>query len=157
VYFSGGVQMALISESMLEHLGVPGSSPEERTLNFYSEERQNATAKVAPNDAITGLLQYFNENGFDEWSTSGIYEGSAGATFVVKVRDEVRSMPRPEGSMADPDQKEQYNEFAKAFLEVYNFIQGRQNVQGNVRFQKPILSRKLQSEANGSIGLGGSR
>lgn len=157
VLYSDGSQMSLISESMLELLGVPGKNADERTMNFYSEERDNANAKVAPNDAITGLLQYFSQEGFDEWSTPGIYDGDAGSTFVVKVNDDVRSMAKPEGPMADPGKKIQYGLFMKAFFEIYNFIEARQNVEGQVHFKKPILSRKLQREIDGSVGLEGSR
>ncbi len=157
VLFSDGQQMSLISESMLEQLGVPGETPDERTMNFYSQERSSATVKVAPNDAVTGFLQYLSESGFDGWAAPGIYEGPASSSIVVKIDEDVRSMPQPTGAMADPDQLTQYVEFITMFTNVYNAIEGRQNVEGNVRFHKPVLSEKLRKEVGGNIGLGGSR
>lgn len=157
VLFSDGTQMSLISESMLRVLGVPGKDADERTMNFYSQKRQSATAKVAPNDAVTGLIQYLGQSGFDDWATAGVFEGSAPSTIIVKINEDVRSMAQPTGAMADPAKLTQYVEFINAFMEVYNLIQGRQNVDGKVRFEKPVLSSKLRSEAEAGIGLGGSR
>lgn len=152
---TSGKRFVLISEAMLETIGIDGASAEERTRNFYSTQRDDAAAKVAPNDAVAGLVQYYEQNGFSTWATPGEFAGSAPSHLTVTIDGETRSMAQPTGTSADPAQLTQYIEFVRGTLEVYNAILGRQNVDGVTEFRKPELSDRLMRETGG-VGLGGN-
>ncbi len=150
---TSGKRFVLISEAMLEQIGVEGASVEERTRNFYSTQRDDAAAKVAPNDAVAGLVQYYEQNGFATWANPGEFSGSAPSHLTVTIDGETRSMAQPTGAGADPTQLTQYIAFVTGTLEVYKAILGRQNVDGVTEFRKPELSDRLMRETGG-VGLG---
>lgn len=153
---TSGRRFVLISESMLEEMGVAGATPEERTLRFYSTKSADANAKVAPDDAIAGLVQFYEENGFAERANGGPYEGAASTHLTVAVGDRVRSMGQPPGgSTTDPQHLIEFIQCVQGTLEVYNAIQGRQAVDGVVEFKQPELSDRLKRDAG--VGLGGNQ
>lgn len=152
---TSGQTFVLISEAMLERMGIEGDTVEDRTRNFYSSKRGDAVAKVAPNDAVAGLAQYYDENGFSSWATPGEYGGTAPSHLTVTINGVTRSMGQPTGSNADPEQLTQYIDFVRGTLEVYNAILGRQNVDGITEFEPPQLSDRLMQETGG-VGLGGN-
>lgn len=152
---TSGKRFVLISEAMLEKIGVEGATIEERTLNFYSTQRDDAAAKVAANDAVAGLVQFYEQNGFAAWATPGEFAGSAPSHITVNIDGETRSMAQPTGANADPTQLTQYIAFVTGTLEVYNAILGRQNVDGVTEFREPELSDRLMRETGG-VGLGGN-
>ena len=53
-----GSSLSLVSESMLIEMGIPGDTPEERTLNFNSTKRSSAAVKVCSDDILKGCLLY---------------------------------------------------------------------------------------------------
>ncbi len=152
---TSGKRFVLISEAMLEEIGVDGATVEERTRNFYSTQRDDAAAKVAPNDAVAGLVQFYEQNGFAAWANPGEFTGSAPSHITVNIGGVTRSMAQPTGANADPAQLRQYIDFVTGTLEVYNAILGRQNVDGVTEFRKPELSDRLMRETGG-VGLGGN-
>lgn len=153
---TNGIRFALVSEAMIEQMGIPGETPDERTANFYSTKRAEAGTKVARNDAIAGLAQLYDQNGFAEWSTPGAHAGGAATYLNVTVDGVTRSMAQPRGANADPKQVKTFNGvFMDATLAIYNNIRGRQNVDGVTKFKKPELSERLLKEAGGGVGLRG--
>ena len=152
---TSGKRFVLISEAMLEKIGIDGATVEERTRNFYSTQRDHAAAKVAPNDAVAGLVQYYEQNGFATWANAGEFTGGAPSHLTVTIDGATRSMAQPTGANADPAKLTQYIDFVRGTLEVYNAILARQNVDGVTEFRKPELSDRLMRETGG-VGLGGN-
>lgn len=152
---TSGKRFVLISEAMLEKIGVDGATIEERTRNFYSTQRDDAAAKVAANDAVAGLVQYYEEKGFAALATPGEFTGSAPSHITVNIDGEIRSMAQPTGANADPAQLKQYIDCVTGTIQIYNMIEGRQNVDGVTEFRKPELSDRLMRETGG-VGLGGN-
>ena len=139
---------------MLEKIGVDGATIEERTRNFYSTQRDDAAAKVAANDAVAGLVQYYRERVLD-LGDAREFAGSAPSHITVNIDGEIRSMAQPTGANADPAQLKQYIEFVTGTIQIYNMIEGRQNVDGVTEFKRPELSDRLMRETGG-VGLGGN-
>lgn len=153
---TSGRRFVLLSETMLERMGVKGTTPEERTLEFYSTKSQDAAAKVAPDDAIAGLVQFYDGSVFGEQASAGPYQGPAQTHLTVVVGDQVRSMGQPPGgNTTDPQDLVRFIECVQGTLEVYNAIQGRQAVDGVIEFKQPELSDRLKRDAG--VGLGGNQ
>lgn len=153
---TGEHALGLVSESMLENLSVPGDTPAERTLNFYSERRPNAQLKVAPDDAIAGLREFYSAEGFDDWSGPGSWNGDGRSAITVTIDGVTHTMSQPPGGDATtPEKMTKYFEFVQLFQEVYNQVLGYQNLSERPTFEKPVLSDDLKDAINASLGLGG--
>lgn len=157
VYNGGGLSLGLVSETLLVDLGVPGNGPDERKAAFYSEERDNAQVKVAPDDAIAGLADVFRDDGFFEQASEGQWNGTGKSALTLTVDGQSHTMVQPEGPDVTPERLTAYIDLAQKFQQVYNAVRGYQNLSGVPTFEEPVLSDRLRAKIDSEIGLGGAR
>lgn len=145
--YSTGATLSLISDAMLVRNGVEGDTSAARALTFYSDQRNDANAKVCDNDAIAGLVEMFDLTGVGKNMTFGpapLQAGSDEKSIEVLLGDSATHMFQPLGRDADPDLKVGFVESLTGFMDVYNLYEGRQNLGGNVEFKKPVLKGNLK-------------
>ncbi|MEM6674170.1 MAG: hypothetical protein AAF726_15100 [Planctomycetota bacterium] len=136
--YTANSSMTLTSHSELERIGIPGETPADRRLAFYSEERTDASAKVCDDDAIAGLVELFQSEGLDRWYVDGPAPAAGGDrdnAFEVTVDGTTRHVMK--GAMGEDWPA--FVECMKGFVGVYNIYEGRSNVDGSVTFEKPTF------------------
>ncbi len=105
-------------------------------LELYSKISNNASTKVATDEIMDTLLDYFDEQGFFELATSGgTHESSEGRALVFQGRGGTLNLSA--NSSSSQAQLKAFNSCGKAFIDVWNNIfapQSVRNTQGESVF-----------------------
>jgi hypothetical protein len=82
-----GVHLVIVNDSHLAVGSTEGANPQERRAEFYSETRAEAKTKVASDEIMDALLDYFDDAGLPEGAAAGYAPaGSEHASQSIEVR-----------------------------------------------------------------------
>lgn len=144
-----GQSFALVSESMLVEMGIPGETPRERTLNFYSAPKTSPNVKVCTDDVLRGVVQLFESQGFDKYAQEGSGDPNGQSLDgILQLRDNgaERYMLNSDDAQTHPGTKTTFTTLITLFIQVYGEVQQYQAVEGQVEFKQPVISDRVRSK-----------
>lgn len=143
-----GAHLLIVNDSQLAARGAEGSTPEQRRAEFYSQTRSEAMTKVATDEVMDALLEYFEEVGLEKGASSGFApQGSGQATQSIEVRSGTRTYHVLGRKGMPAEEARAFRDSVVAFNQIYNSIYQLQSVEaqpGEQVFKTPAAPKRRQ-------------
>lgn len=120
--YRGGLTMTVVNESHTDR------------VELYSEERDNASTKVAPDEVMDALIDRVKEFNFAKFAKDGpAPKTSTLWSQAIEVETAKGTMHMLVGPELSDEAKSSFRRSREAFLQIYNNVYGAQTVKGGER------------------------
>ncbi len=132
-----GTEMIVVNDGHLVATNVEGKDSVERRASYYSTKRTGAKPKVASDELMGKILQFFNHNDFETYAIDGPAPRQAGGnlrqTLEVSRNGRTRHLVAMPGM--DKARGEAFRETVRGYARTFNEIMQLQTVPSDHQFE----------------------